>query len=87
MTAPRAPERWIPRVAGSNRPAAWGHRFGPSLRCDHCGVGWLDHAKDPHGCSVEATKPWREVRASSARAPVLPPASGDPFVREPASSP
>jgi len=80
MTASRAPELWIPRVAASNRPAAWGHRFGPGLRCDYCGVTWADHAKDPHGCSVGATKLCREVRASSARRPVLLPVSGCPFV-------
>jgi hypothetical protein len=52
MTTPRALERWIPRVSGSKRPAAWGHRFGPGLRCDRCGVGWADHTKDPHECRV-----------------------------------
>src|SRR5215469_482041 len=52
MTTPRAPERLIPRVSGSKRPAAWGHRFGPGLRCDRCGIAWWDHTKDPHECRV-----------------------------------
>jgi len=52
MTTPRTPERWIPRVSGSKWPAAWGHRFGPGLCCDRCGVAWSDHTKDPHECRV-----------------------------------
>src|SRR6516165_1530516 len=60
MTAPRPAERWIPRVSGSKWPAAWGHCFGPGLRCDRCNIPWSDHMKDPHECRVRCRELLRE---------------------------
>lgn len=56
MSTRRAEPDKVPHVSGSQHPAAWGHRFGPLLSCDRCGVRWSDHAREPKPCA-EAPPP------------------------------
>jgi len=41
----------ISTIAGSDRPEAAGHRFGPDLTCIECGKTWDDHQIDPTVCT------------------------------------
>jgi len=38
-------------IAGSNRPEAAGHRFGPDLSCIECGKTWETHQVEPTVCT------------------------------------
>jgi len=40
-----------------DRPGAGGHRFGPKLRCDECGMSWEAHQRDPHPCVGKCREP------------------------------
>ncbi len=41
----------ISTIAGSNRPGAAGHRFGPDLSCIECGKTWDMHQIEPTVCT------------------------------------
>lgn len=41
----------VSNIAGSNRPEAAGHRFGPDLTCIECGKTWDAHQADPAVCT------------------------------------
>ena len=41
----------IPNIAGSKRPEAAGHRFGPDLTCIECGKAWDLHQVEPTVCA------------------------------------
>ncbi len=41
----------ISTIAGSNRPEAAGHRFGPDLTCIECGKTWDTHQIEPTVCT------------------------------------
>jgi hypothetical protein len=55
-TAPVTPARTrqscVPLVDGTKLPVAWGHRFGPHLSCNRCGVRFADHIREPHRCEA-----------------------------------
>ncbi len=40
----------IANIAGSNKPEAAGHRFGPDLTCIECGKTWDLHQVEPTQC-------------------------------------
>lgn len=43
----------VATIAGSNRPEAAGHRFGPDLTCIECGRTWDEHQVEPAPCAPE----------------------------------
>jgi len=50
---PALPTAAVGIIAGSNRPEAAGHRFGPELTCIECGKTWETHQVEPTVCTPQ----------------------------------
>ncbi len=73
VTHPRSGRSLVPLVDGTNLPVAWGHRFGPHLSCNRCGVRFADHIRAPHRCAAPASESpshdWESRRLAPPFAP------------------